>query len=221
MDMSGMDMSGMDMSGMMNMYFTTKFHDYSIVFKTLKADTPAAAFGIFCVLFFCTFFLRGMNFLLFYLEQKVWKTENNNINIYIEDLVPVDASSSDKFDEQENPEPYKLSSQRNSKFPVVSTTESKVTNAKIIFDKCSTDKRSVFAQIFFLPLREIYRDIIRLTLYFVIAMFSYAIMIAAMSYIILYFFAICLGYAFGELFFNRLRIIYGVNTSTIEGACHM
>ncbi|GMF05527.1 unnamed protein product [Ambrosiozyma monospora] len=76
-------------------------------------------------------------------------------------------------------------------------------------------------QLFFPGLAESGKDIIRLLIAFVSAMFGYALMLAAMSFVILYFFAACLGIAFGEVFFNRLSIVLGINkNSALCGALH-
>lgn len=61
------------------------------------------------------------------------------------------------------------------------------------------------------------RDVIRLLLAFTIVMFGYAIMLAAMSFVLTYFFAICLGLAFADVFFNRLAIILDINKNA--GTC--
>ena len=75
----------------------------------------------------------------------------------------------------------------------------------------------VISKLFNIGLKDLYQDFIRLVLAFTIVMFGYAIMLAAMSFVVLYFFAICLGLAFGEIFFNRLAIILNVNKAF--GAC--
>ncbi|GMM34374.1 high-affinity Cu transporter [Saccharomycopsis crataegensis] len=220
MDMSGMDMSGMDMSSM-NTYFTDSYLDYPILFKTLKAKDEGAAFGIFCILFFAAFALRGLNFLIIYLEQKVWKTSSTDINITIEEEenCACDAEEDIGSDEKHSRD----ESEKHGDQPVVSTTapnghvtlnatttnnKATVKNAHITNNvNRRQSNRSPLAQLFAPSWGEIYKDIIRLVLHFLSAMFSFALMLATMSFILVYFFAICLGVAFGEVFFNRLRIV--------------
>lgn len=71
-----MDMSGsMDMSGM-NMFLTTAYKNYPVLFETLKAANGGQAFGIFFLIFFVSFLTRGFEFLKNYLEQRVWNNPN-------------------------------------------------------------------------------------------------------------------------------------------------
>lgn len=184
MDMSGMDMDSGDEDSMsMTMWMTTKYKNTPVFFRSLDAHSGAAAFGIFCVLFFCSFFFRGLIFLSSYLEQAVFHNYSNTI------IVEEDCDCS-PADEKASPVP---------------TTPN------------SPPFGEVVRKLFWTGPRELMNDVIRLLLAFTIVMFGYAIMLAAMSFVILYFFAICLGLSFGEIFFNRLSIILNVNKSF--GAC--
>lgn len=269
-DMSSMDMSSssdsMDMSGM-NMYFTTHYDNYPVIFKTLKASNGAAAFGIFCILFFGAFALRGFSFLSLYLEQKIWRTQSVNITIdececddppedFKEEVyenkekgsgsfsatntnsnannnahaaggccggggaAAAAAAAADASEDADNaPAPVTTVHTRNRDIVVTDPKRVKVHTHKHTLPNGKARKpRSVLAQLFAPGLNEVYRDLIRLVIYFVTAMFSFVLMIAAMSYVLLYFFAICLGLAFGEMFFNRLRIATGLNDN-INGVC--
>lgn len=72
-DMGGMDMGGMDHSMMgMNMWLTTTYRDYPVLFKNLKANNGGQAFGIFLLFFVVGFLGKGCEFLKNYLEVKVW-----------------------------------------------------------------------------------------------------------------------------------------------------
>lgn len=221
MDMSGMDMGSdhshhSDSMGM-NMYFVTHYKDYPVMFRHLVAHGPGGAFGIFCVLFFGAFLLRGVSFLSLYLEQSVFKTQSANINIVIEEE---DNCACDDADYSSNGK-NSIEPQEETVNGIITTTTKRNTVIKktTIKNAASQPKqRSVLAQLFAPTWGEVYKDIIRLVVYFVQAMLSFALMIAAMSYIILYFFAICLGIAFGEVFFNRLRIAMGLNNN-LSGVC--
>lgn len=71
--------------------------------------------------------------------------------------------------------------------------------------------RSVLAKFFDISATSVYRDLIRLVLTFVSVMLSYALMLAAMSFVLVYFFAIILGYSFGEIFFLRLSKVVNID----------
>lgn len=183
---SSSDMSGMDMSSgsSMTMWMTTSYKGTSVFFRTLDAHSSGAAFGIFCVLFFCSFFFRGLIFLSSYLEQAVFHNYSNSI------LVEEDCGCEPEDDKQSPP-------------PSGATVRPPF--------------GTVIKKLCWMGPKELMHDIIRLLLSFTIVMFGYAIMLAAMSFVILYFFAICLGLSFGEIFFNRLSIILNINKSF--GAC--
>lgn len=182
--MSSMDMSSDDDYSMsMTMWMTTTYKGTPVFFRTLDANSPGAAFGIFCVVFFSSFFFRGLLFLSSYLEQAVFHNYANTIVIE-EDC---ECAPSDK----ESP-----LAARTVKHPGFGT---------------------VIKKLFWMGPKELMHDIVRLLLSFTIVMFGYAIMLAAMSFVVLYFFAICLGLSFGEIFFNRLSIILNINKSF--GAC--
>lgn len=177
MDMASATATGMDMDmGMMgmNMYLTSSYQNYPVLFRTLHASSGGAAFGIFCILFFGGMFFRGLFFLSAYLEQRVFHNFNNAVIIK-----EVDNCACDPEKEADSAMEGLKSSSMSKFFP---TTFSQIT-----------------------------QDLVRLVLAFVTAMFGYALMLATMSYVILYFFAVCLGVAFGEVFFNRLSIVTGVN----------
>ena len=74
----------------------------------------------------------------------------------------------------------------------------------------SEKDRSVLAKFFHFTPQSLYRDFIRLIITFVSAMFGYALMLAVMSFVITYFFAVVLGMAFGEIFFLRLATVMGI-----------
>ena len=64
-----------------------------------------------------------------------------------------------------------------------------------------------------LNMHKVARYAIPLILELLIAMFSYALMLASMSFVLIYFMAVCLGLAFSQVFFNRLGIVLDVRFS--------
>ncbi|CDR36932.1 CYFA0S01e05666g1_1 [Cyberlindnera fabianii] len=171
---------GMDMGMSMNSHLTTKYAGYPVVFETLQAASGGAAFGIFCVLFFSAFFFRGLSFLGAYIEQRV----------FVPTKLTEDAGSSSTEEEE-----IKCCG------PATATE---------IGLNQNTSDRSVLAKFFHVTPQSLYRDFVRLIIVFVSTMIGYALMLAAMSFVLLYFFAIVLGIAFGEIFFLRLSHAFGI-----------
>ncbi|KAH3664052.1 hypothetical protein OGAPHI_004766 [Ogataea philodendri] len=191
MDMSSSTDSSMDMEGM-NSYLVTSYNKYPVVFHTLRASSGGEAFGIFCVLFFSAVFLRGLFFLSAYLEQKVFHNLTNAVLIQELD----NCACGPEKDEEGTGNGGSVSVR-------------------------SLGLAKIFKFTFFPGFGELKRDIIRLLIAFTATMFGYALMLAAMSFILLYFFAICLGIAFGEVFFNRLSIVLNINkNSSLCGQLH-
>ncbi|AOW03153.1 uncharacterized protein YALI1_C28396g [Yarrowia lipolytica] len=150
--MGGMDhdMGGMDHGGHMgmNMWLTTTWRDYPVLFKTMTASTGGKCFGIFCALFFTGMFHRGLALLRQTMEAKWAQADREKIK---ETGVPAKTGLSG----------------------------------------------------FFANINPI-RDLIRVTVAFTYYMIGYALMLSAMSYVLVYFFGICLGLAFGEILFNNV-----------------
>lgn len=79
MDHGSMDHGSMDHSMMgMNMWLTTKYEGYPVLFKSLVANNGGEAFGIFLLFFVVAFVGKGCEFLKNYLELKVWHNPNYN-----------------------------------------------------------------------------------------------------------------------------------------------
>ncbi|AWU75690.1 uncharacterized protein C5L36_0B09320 [Pichia kudriavzevii] len=187
--MSGMDMSGSDSSDgtmSMTMFMSTKYDNVPVFFRSLHAQTGAAAFGIFCVLFFCSFFFRALVFLSAYLEQCVFHNYSNTI------IMEDDCECGESETEVKGTPPPP----QNPPVPPFGV---------------------IIKKMLWMGPNEFFRDIVRLLIAFTMVMFGYGIMLAAMSFVLTYFFAICLGLAFAEVFFNRLSMILGVNKAF--GAC--
>lgn len=155
MDHSGMDhsmggMEGMDHGGHMgmNMWLTTTWRDYPVLFKDMTASTGGKCFAIFLALFFTGMFHRGLALLRQTMEAKWAQADREKLK---ESGLPAKTGISGFFG-----------------------------NIHII------------------------RDLIRVTVAFTYYMIGYALMLSAMSYVLVYFFGICLGLAFGEILFNNV-----------------
>lgn len=159
----------MDMSTTgMNMYLTSVYKNYPVLFETLKASNGAQAFGIFVLIFVVSFLSKGFEFLKIYLEQKVWKNPNYAVT-QITNIVEECECGDDKEAGSQN--------------DVESLTRSA--------------NQLSFASV-------LIRDVIRLVLCFIPELLSYAMMLVAMSFSLIYFFAVVTGMAIGRFFFERL-----------------
>ncbi|CAK7891832.1 copper transport protein Ctr1p [[Candida] anglica] len=200
----GMD-HGMDMVGM-NMYFTTKYNNYPVMFKSLSADSKAKAFGIFVLLFALGFFLRGCEFYRNYLEQRVWKNP-----AYVGSCPPVSRALSNKAALQE-----KAASANSGGCCTTTANESSSIN-KLSHDIDDTisagtgsETETQQQQQQQLPPRQLslasslFRDAIRLILCIIPDLFGYALMLAAMSFCLVYFFGVVLGLGVGRFVFEKL-----------------
>ncbi|GEQ72092.1 hypothetical protein JCM33374_g5778 [Metschnikowia sp. JCM 33374] len=166
----GMDMSGHSMDMMsMNMYLTTNYMDYPVLFKGLSASTAGQAFGIFVLFFFASFLSKGFEFTKNYLESKVW--QNPNYQIPESTTIVEECGCDDDNDKTSD--------------AAEGTTPTG-----------SHKKLSVFT--------VLTRDCIRIILCFLSELFGYAMMLVAMTFSLVYFFAVVLGMAFGRFFFERL-----------------
>lgn len=81
-------------------------------------------------------------------------------------------------------------------------------------------RASVFRQMLWTNATDARNDVVRLVLAFVIAMFGYALMLATMTFVVVYFFAVVTGLAFAELFWGRLGRVTGVNAANGTHAIH-
>lgn len=175
---STMDMShSMDMGGSMNMYLTSVYKDYPVLFSTLKASNGGQAFGIFVLVFFVSFLTKGLEFLKNYLEQKVWN--NPNYVIPQQTTIIENCECDDDFDKSDAENAIE------SKTPTGTHTRLSLANVLV-------------------------RDVIRLCLIFVVELFSYAMMLVAMTFSLVYFFAVVTGMTFGRFFFERLSDTIGI-----------
>lgn len=169
----------------MHSYMSTNYHDYPVIFKTLKASNGGGAFGIFCILFFAAFFFRFLAFLGAYIEQRV----------FIDTTIKVDQDEV----RGESPAGTKCCGD-----DIVSLDKSE--------DTASTPHvyRSTMAKFFHFTPQSLYRDFIRLILAFVSTMVGYVLMLGVMTFVVPYFFAVILGASFGEVFFLRLSNAIGI-----------
>lgn len=172
--MDSMDMSSDSSSMSMNMYLTTAYANYPVLFKQLSADTSGKAFGIFVLMFVVSFLSKGIEFFKNYLEQKVWDNPNYQVATQTTVIEQCDCDEDDK----------------------VSLANEGVTAS-------GSHKRASLSTVLF-------RDLVRILLCFVSELLGYAMMLVAMTFSLVYFFAVVLGMAFGRFFFERLSDLLNV-----------
>lgn len=161
---------------LMNMYLTSNYDNYPVLFKNLSASNGGQAFGIFVLMFVVSFLTKGFEFLKNYLEQRVW----NNPNYIIPQQTTI-------IEECACDDSEKAASEQ----PVESATP--------------TGRHTS------LPLASVLvRDFVRLILCFIPELLGYAMMLVAMTFSLVYFFAVVLGMTFGRFFFERLSDTMGV-----------
>mmetsp|Transcript_242 Transcript_242/g.223 ORF Transcript_242/g.223 Transcript_242/m.223 type:complete len:247 (+) Transcript_242:208-948(+) len=208
MDMGSMSSSAMDMGGMdmesMHMYFVGDYLNYPVLFKNLKASNGGQAFGIFLLLLVVGIFVRGLDFANKYLEQVVWQNPNYVDACHTPSPVSAPAATGGNCcgDNIRNDTTGDSIRKTNSSSLAVGQQERE--------EPYATSKTSN------LPMASIlFRNIIRLALCILPELFGFALMLAAMSFSLLYFFAVVLGLGIGRFIFDRLsdRMHIRPNTS--------
>lgn len=185
--------SDMTMTGM-NMYLTTDFMNYPVIFKGLQANTKAKAFGIFMLLFFIAFLLRGIEFLRLYLEQKVWKNPT-----YLGACAPLHTNElRASFNRSVDIDPKAASCCAPTK------TNDVDSDVKLAESSIEPDQAMAHNPHKLRLASSLFRDFIRLILCILPDMFSFALMLAAMTFCVTYFFGVVIGLGFGRFFFEKL-----------------
>lgn len=222
----------------MNMYFVEGYLDYPVLFKTLKAESGAAAFGIFCVVFFSCFAFRFCGWYRSYLEEKVWNEsepysaldtccdEEGGVSRSQQVETCCDTGKEDCCDDPSTQQEdccaagetcCDTAGKEDCCDPPESCCDTPVPASKTTQ---SSGQQGSFWRRFLFPGRvALTHDVIRLVLSFLSAVFGYALMLVAMTYILLYFFAICLGLAFSDLFFFRLSRALDMTNSSSSKVC--
>ncbi|CCK68425.1 high-affinity Cu transporter CTR1 KNAG_0A07730 [Huiozyma naganishii CBS 8797] len=195
--MSGMSNSSSDsMSGMsmhMNYYLTRKFEHYPVVFEKLYATHKRQAFGIFVLILAASFVYKFLLFVNWCLEVhwfKKWDTSMKSENlrsIVAGKGAAVGMTEVSETDSSKSKESYVDSNglQMGSPLPQL---------PNLMFD--------IFAPNFI----DLFHDSIRLLLIFTSTMIIYMLMLAAMSFVLTYVFAVIVGLTVSEVFFNRCKM---------------
>nr|CAI6842608.1 BBF_HP1_G0057840.mRNA.1.CDS.1 [Saccharomyces cerevisiae] len=183
-DMSGMSSSDnssssgmdMDMSMGMNYYLTPTYKNYPVLFHHLHANNSGKAFGIFLLFVVAAFVYKLLLFVSWCLEVHWFK----------------------KWDKQNK---YSTLPSANSK------DEGKHYDTENNFEIQGLPKLpNLLSDIFVPSLMDLFHDIIRAFLVFTSTMIIYMLMLATMSFVLTYVFAVITGLALSEVFFNRCKI---------------
>ncbi|EHM99727.1 Ctr1p [Saccharomyces cerevisiae x Saccharomyces kudriavzevii VIN7] len=191
-DMSGMSgMSGMssssnssssgmdmdmDMDMGMNYYLTPTYKNYPVLFHHLHANNSGKAFGIFLLLVVAAFVYKLLLFVSWCLEVH-WFKKWDKKNKYCTLSSANDEDDVKNYGTQNNFEIQGLP-----KLP------------------------NLLGEIFVPSLMDLFHDIIRAFLVFTSTMIIYMLMLATMSFVLTYVFAVITGLALSEVFFNRCKL---------------
>ncbi|AMD21940.1 HFR085Wp [Eremothecium sinecaudum] len=178
---SNMDSMAANSNHMMNTVFSTSYRGYPVLFSNLHASTRGEGFGIFLLIILLCLTYKAVIFLSWCLEVKWFKT------------IGADSQRRIVDDDQ-----YKSSSSLNSTNKFTDDLE----GARIL-----PTLPTLMFDIFAPSWPELMQDLTRLVLTFISTMLIYATMLVAMTYVVLYFFAVVLGLALAESFFNRIKIV--------------
>lgn len=202
MDMGAMSSSTMDMGGMdhmdhsMHMYFVGEYLNYPVLFKGLTASNGGQAFGIFLLLFVIGVFVRGLDFASKYLEQVVWQNPNY-----------VDACHTPSPNREANA-PVVTDGNccgDNARNDTTADSIRKTNSSSLAIGQHEYEGPYATSQPSKLPMASmLFRNIIRLALCILPELFGFALMLAAMTFSALYFFAVVLGLGIGRFIFDRL-----------------
>lgn len=196
---TAMDMS--TSSSQMSMYLTTKYLNVPVVFKSLYATNKATCFAIFVILFFTSFAFRGVSFLSSYIEQKIFR--EGPINHIVTEIEKDFERKEGKLDES-------------SLASTIEDLEIKRLRRHHSNQLSDAKHRSPLAQFLNFTPQSVYQEFIRLLLTFVQVLIGYSLMLAVMTCIIPYLFAVVLGISFGHIFFDRLSYCLGMVPSSID-----
>lgn len=182
--MSGMDMGNSSDSSMqmgMNYYLTPTYKHYPVLFQNLIADSEGKAFGIFLLLVVAAFAYKFLLFVSWCLEVhwfKRWNKTNKYSTLQVEKNAKNDG-----------------------------TTDGKDYYGEDVLEMSSLPKIPNFMFDVFSPsLIDLFHDFIRALLTFTSTMLIYMLMLAAMSFVLTYVFAVITGLTLAEVFFNRCKI---------------
>lgn len=189
-DMSGMSgMSGtsssdnssssgmdMDMNMGMNYYLTPTYKNYPVLFHHLHANNSGKAFGIFLLFVVAAFVYKLLLFISWCLEVH-WFKKWDKKNKYC--TLP-SANAKDEVKRYDTENNFEI--QGLPKLP------------------------NLLSDIFVPSLVDLFHDIIRAFLVFTSTMIIYMLMLATMSFVLTYVFAVITGLALSEVFFNRCKI---------------
>ncbi|CCE82619.1 Piso0_002351 [Millerozyma farinosa CBS 7064] len=196
-DMGSMsDMGSMGMS--MHLYLTTNYKDYPVLFQGLHASNGGEAFGIFLLLFFVGVLVRGIEFLRTYLEQVVWKNPTYvscHPSGTIRGADPAILRSDTNQMDEEN-------CCSGNKDAVYDAAADKCDSADTFTHKIDSDQQQQHTKLSLASI--VIRSVIRLALCILPELFILALMLAAMSFAIVYFFAVALGLGIGKFMFDMI-----------------
>ena len=199
---AGMDM--MDSHMAMNSYLTRKYDKYPVVFEKLYASTKAEAFGIFILIMaaaFCYKFLLFLNWTLEIHWFKKWnKTEKlqNALSLRNNNETGVDVGGSDDSS-------FSFNDRKTEYYSDTTQVYQDKNGLQLI--QPLPKMPNLFFDIFAPNIYDLSHDFIRVIIIFLSTMIIYMLMLAAMSFVLTYVFAVVTGLSLSEVFFNRCKTL--------------
>ncbi|CEP60345.1 high-affinity Cu transporter CTR1 LALA0_S01e08614g [Lachancea lanzarotensis] len=170
----------------MNSYLTPKYMNYPVLFAHLNAKNKGEAFGIFVLIVAAAFAYKFLLFTSWCLEVKWFKQWNPSSAAKTRPAqgsgLVEESDGSSVLGAQNYTQDLEFQSQFLPKVP------------------------NLFVQVFSPSVKDLCHDFIRLLLIFTSTMFIYMLMLVAMTFVLTYVFAVILGLALAEVFFNRWKI---------------
>ena len=214
------------MSGMkkmsMHMWLTAEFEGYPVLFKSLIANTKAQAFGIFVLLFVVAFLTRMLEFVRNYLEEIVWK--NNNFLESEQGIVQHNANLAMVPSAAEPLATCCMNAKENGNFEEhfkSCCSAKKINNdADSSIDKVNSPQiESIKPKGSISLASTIMRDIIRLALCIIPDLLAYSLMLVAMTYTLVYFFAVVIGSGIGRFAAERTMEHFRIKRGPPRDCC--
>ncbi|AET37495.1 high-affinity Cu transporter CTR1 Ecym_1253 [Eremothecium cymbalariae DBVPG len=168
---------------MMNSYLTTSYKHYPVLFKNLTAGNGGEALGIFLLIVATAFAYKSLLFASWCLEVKWFKTVDSTPA----SAAPIRGGSG-------------LKNVHNGDATVGGDKESQ-------YNRIIPPLHHLVFDIFSPTWRDLGQDLIRLLLTAASTLLVYMLMLIAMTYVAAYIFAVVVGLALAEVFFNRVKII--------------
>lgn len=200
--------TGMDMSSHMSMnyYLTREYAKYPVVFEKLYANSKADAFGIFVLILAAAFCYKFLLFLNWTLEIHWFKKWNKTKKLQSALSLKNNSNNTSKTFEDDGDNLSLFSSGQKTDYDSDATQVYQDNNGLQLIQPLPKMPNLLF-DIFAPNLNDLIHDCIRVIIIFTSTMIIYMLMLAAMSFVLTYVFAVITGLSLSEVFFNRCKTL--------------